>query len=116
MKLQNENGTIAVSNRVIASVAGNAATACFGVKGMTETSMKDGLVRLLKREQMTKGVFVTPSEDGLSVNIELHIAVDPGVNIAAIGGPIISEVRYNVERQTGFKTGEITVCVDGIKN
>ncbi|MEA4919772.1 MAG: Asp23/Gls24 family envelope stress response protein [Clostridiaceae bacterium] len=115
MKLENEKGTIAVSNRVIAAVAGNAASACFGVKGMTETSVKDGIVRLLKREQMTKGVFVTPSEDGMSVDIELHIAVDPGVNIAAVGGPIIAEVRYNVERQTGFKTGNISVCVDGIK-
>ena len=64
MKLENNNGIIAVSNKVIAAVAGHAATACFGVKGMTETSVKDGIVRLLKGEQMTKGVFVSPSEDG----------------------------------------------------
>ena len=109
MKLVNENGTIAVSNRVIAAIAGNAASACFGVKGMTETSVKDGIVRLLK------GVFVTPSADGVCVDIELHIAVDPGVNLTAAGESIITEVRYNVERQTGFKTGKITVCVDGVK-
>lgn len=115
MKLVNDYGTIAVSNRVIAAVAGNAASACFGVKGMTETSVKDGIVRLLHREHMTKGVFVTPSEDGSSVDIELHIAVDPGVNLMAAGESIITEVRYNVEQQTGFKTGKITVCVDGIK-
>lgn len=115
MKLENNSGTIAVSNRVIAMVAGHAATACFGVKGMTETSVKDGIVRLLKGEQMAKGVVVSPSEDGSKVDIELHIAVDPAVNIAAIAEPIIAEVKYNVERQTGFKTGSITVCVDGIK-
>lgn len=115
MKLENQNGTIAISNRVIASVAGSAATACFGVKGMTETSVKDGIVRLLKGEQMTKGVFVSPSADGHSVDVELHIAVDPGVNIAAVSEPIIAEVRYNVERQTGLKAGQITICVDAVR-
>ncbi len=115
MKLENELGTVAVSNRVIASVAGSAAMACFGVKGMTEDSVKDGIVRLLKHEQMTKGVFIAPSPGGDSVDVELHIAVDPGVNMAAAADSIISEVKYNVERQTGFKTGTITVCVDAVK-
>ena len=107
MKLVNDNGMIAVSNKVIAAVAGSAAAACFGVRGMTETSVWG--------EQMTKGVCVTPSEDGGSVDLELHIAVGPGVNIMAAGASIIAEVRYHVERQTGFRTGRITVCVDGVK-
>lgn len=115
MKLVNDNGMIAVSNKVIAAVAGSAAAACFGVRGMTETSVRDGIVRLLRGEQMTKGVCVTPSEDGGSVDLELHIAVGPGVNIMAAGASIIAEVRYHVERQTGFRTGRITVCVDGVK-
>ncbi|MBE6994570.1 MAG: Asp23/Gls24 family envelope stress response protein [Ruminococcaceae bacterium] len=115
MKLENELGSVAVSNRVIASVAGSAATACFGVKGMTEDSVRDGIVRLLKREQMTKGVVVTPTQDGSAVDLELHIAVDPGVNAAAAADSIIAEVRYNVERQTGLRTGQITVCIDAVK-
>lgn len=115
MKLENDCGTIAVSNGVIAAIAAKAASACFGVKGMAETSEKDGIVRLLRGEQMRRGVIVTPTSDGSSVDIELHIAVDPGVHMMTVGESIITEVRYNVERQTGFKTGKITVCVDGIK-
>ena len=115
IRLSTDRGLIAVDSDVYTNIAGHAATNCFGVKGMTETSVKDGIVRLLHREHMTKGVFVTPSEDGSSVDIELHIAVDPGVNLTAAGESIITEVRYNVEQQTGFKTGKITVCVDGVK-
>lgn len=115
MKITTEYGTVAVSNRVIASIAGMAASNCFGVKGMTETSARDGIVRLLRRERMTKGIFVRPSPDGLSADLELHIAVDPGVNIPAAAGSIAAEVRFNVERQTGLKTGEVTVCVDAVK-
>ncbi len=114
MRITNANGSISISNHVIAAVAGNAATSCFGVKGMTETSVKDGIVRLLKREMMTKGVFVTTDEKG-SVAIELHIAVDGGINIPAACGSIINEVKYNVENQTGLAVSGIAICVDAVK-
>lgn len=115
MKLETQNGTIAVSNRVIASVAGMAASACFGVKGMTERSVRDGVSRILRREHMTKGISVCPSQDRQAADIELHIAIDPGVNITAAADSIIAEVKYNVERQTGFPVGTVTVCVDAVK-
>ena len=82
MHIETDNGIINISNETIAAVAGNAASNCFGVKGMTVTSMKDGLVRLLKREAMTKGVRVIETPDG-DVIVELHIAVDHGLNIIA---------------------------------
>ena len=98
---------------VIASIAGAAATNCFGVKGMTHTSVKDGIVYLLKREAMTKGVKVTEKED--KIDLELHIAVDHGINIGAVCKSIISEVRYNVERLAGVPAENIDVCVDSIR-
>ena len=42
MQIKTEHGIIGISNEVISAVAGLAASSCFGVKGMTATSVKDG--------------------------------------------------------------------------
>ena len=76
-------------------------------------SVTDGLVHLLRREAMSKGVKVTFCDDGAIV-IDLHIMVDRGVNIAAIGASIISEVKYNVTKSTGTAVKAVNVYVDSI--
>ena len=74
IRRQNELGEIAVSNNVYTYIAGSAATNCFGVKGMAIRSMKDGLVHLLRRESLAKGVLVRTNEDG-TISVDLHIIV-----------------------------------------
>ena len=113
MKLQNDLGEIRISSEVFTAVTGSAATNCYGVKGMAVRSKTDGLVHLLKRESMAKGVKVYYNEDG-SVSLELHIIVDNGVNLMAVSRSIMSEVRYIVERITGVKVKNVDVCVDSM--
>ena len=71
MKMQTEKGEIRISNEVFTNITGAAATNCYGVKGMAVRSATDGLVHLLKRESMGKGVKVYYNEDN-TVSIELH--------------------------------------------
>ena len=113
MKLTTEYGNVTLSAEVVASIAGIAATNCFGVKGMTHTSVKDGIVYLLKREAMTKGVKVA-ERDG-KIDLQLHLGVDHGINIATVCQSIISAVRNNVERLAGVPVGQIEICVDSIR-
>ena len=113
MKLQNDLGEIRISSEVFTAVTGCAATNCYGVKGMAVRSKTDGLVHLLKRESMAKGVKVYYNEDG-TVSIELHIIVDNGVNLMAVSRSIMSEVRYNVSRTTGVEVRNVDVCVDSM--
>lgn len=113
VNIQNEQGAIRISHEVFTDLVGEAATACFGVKGMAMRSMSDGLVHLLKRESMGKGVYVTYNEDS-SVSIELHIIVDRGVNIPALCQSIITEVRYKVSQGTGVDVKNVNVFVDSI--
>lgn len=113
IRRENDLGSINVSNSVFTKIAGNAATSCFGVKGMAIRSMSDGLVHLLRRESVAKGVLVTPNEDG-SISIDLHIMVDQGVNIPVIGRSIVSEVRYLVSQQTETEIRDINVYVDSM--
>ena len=63
LKFHSEQGEISVSSAVFSNITGMAATNCFGVKGMAYRSMTDGLVHLLRREAMSKGVNVIYNED-----------------------------------------------------
>ena len=113
IKINSEHGDITISNAVFTTITGAAATNCFGVKGMAVRSKTDGLVHLLRRESMAKGVKVRFNEDD-TVSIELHIIVDNGVNLTAVSRSIMSEVRYMVERITGTKVKSVDVCVDSM--
>ena len=113
IKVQTGQGEITISSAVFTTITGAAATNCFGVKGMAYRSMTDGLVHLLRREAMSKGVKVTYNEDG-TVSIELHIVVENGVNIATVCRSIMSEVRYIVSRTTGADVRSVDVCIDSM--
>ena len=43
IKVPTENGEITISDAVFTTITGAAATNCFGVKGMAQRSMTDGL-------------------------------------------------------------------------
>ena len=109
----NENGSVNVSTSVYTDIAGTAASNCFGVKGMAARSVSDGVYHLLRKESMAKGVRVDFHEDD-TISIDLHVIVDNGVNLNAVGASIISEVRYVVEKSTGTKVRAVNVYFDSI--
>ena len=113
IKVPTENGEITISDAVFTTITGAAATNCFGVKGMAVRSMTDGLVHLLRREAMSKGVNVIYNEDE-SISIELHIIVENGVNIPAVCRSIMNEVRYVVNKNTGAEVRAVDVFVDSM--
>jgi len=113
VKLQNEQGNINISSDVFTTLTGEAATNCFGVKGMTVRSVTDGLVHLLKKEFMGKGVHVTYNNDN-TISIELHIAVDQGVNIPVVCESIKDQVRYKVTNGTGIDVKRIDIFVESM--
>lgn len=113
MKLTTQRGSVVIINDVFTTITGAAATSCYGVKGMAARSRADGLIHLLRRESMDKGVKVTYNDDG-SVSIELHIIVDNGVNLVAVSRSIMSQVRYNVNRLTGVPVKQVNVCIDSM--
>ena len=110
---ENESGNINVSDIVYTYIVGTAAANCFGVKGMAARSVKDGLYHLLRKESVGKGVLVTFNPDG-TISIDLHIVVDNGVNLSAVGASIISEVRYVVAKCTGTQVSAVNVFIDSM--
>ncbi|MBE6917097.1 MAG: Asp23/Gls24 family envelope stress response protein [Ruminococcaceae bacterium] len=113
MRQNNEKGSVNVSTGVYTDIAGTAASNCFGVKGMVARSVSDGLYHLLRKESMSKGVRVEFHEDD-TISIDLHIMVDNGVNLNAVGASIISEVRYVVAKCTGTEVRSVNVFIDSM--
>ncbi len=113
IRQKNENGSVNISTGVYTEIAGTAATNCFGVKGMAARSVRDGVYHLLRKESISKGVRVEFHEDD-TISIDLHIMVDNGVNLSAVGSSIISEVRYVVTRCTGTEVRAVNVFIDSM--
>ena len=109
----NDNGSVNVSTSVYTDIAGTAAINCMSVKGMVARSVTDGVYHLLRKESMGKGVRVTFHEDD-TISIDLHIMVDHGVNLNAVGQSIISEVRYVVQNCTGTQVRAVNVYIDSM--
>ena len=113
VNLVNENGTISITNEVFTNLAGDAATKCFGVKGMAGRSKEGGSLQLLRRESMSKGVEVRFNDD-ISISLDLHIGVDQGVNISAVARSIMNEVSYKLSKATGMPVKSVDVYIDTI--
>lgn len=113
IEIESTSGKISITDAVFTNLAGEAATSCFGVKGMVACSRDGGPLQLLRRESMSKGVLVHNEEDG-SVSLELHIGVDFGVPIGTVVSSIMNEVSYKLEKSTGIPLKGIDVYVDAI--
>ncbi|SFR91077.1 Asp23/Gls24 family envelope stress response protein [Anaeromicropila populeti] len=111
--ISTDMGEIIIDNEVIAKYAGSAAVECFGIVGMASVNMKEGLVKLLKKESIRHGVNVYVEDN--SIFIDLHIIVVYGVSIAAVAENLIENVKYKVEEFTGMSVMKINVLVEGVR-
>lgn len=106
-------GNIVIDNEVIAKYAGSVAVECFGIVGMAGVNVRDGLVRLLKMDSITRGINVTLNNNKLV--LDFHVIVSYGVSIIAVSDNLISNVKYRVEEFTGMKIEKINIFVDGVR-
>lgn len=113
VKITNSSGEISITNDVLTYLAGDAATSCFGVKGMVACAKEGGPWQLLRRESMSKGVVVHYDDEG-SVSLELHIGVDYGVNFSAVARSIMKDASYKLEQSTGVPVKRVDVYIDTI--
>ncbi|WDV47649.1 Asp23/Gls24 family envelope stress response protein [Clostridiaceae bacterium M8S5] len=111
--INNQYGDIKIDENVFASIAGLAAMECYGLVGMAARGTTDNLVRLLRKEHLTKGVKVTIN--GEEVNIDLFIIVQFGTKISVVADNIIGKVKYNVQQLTGVNVNKVNVYVQGVR-
>lgn len=106
-------GEITINTDVIATYAGSVAVECFGIVGMAAVNMKDGLVKLLKKDSLKHGINVTLNDNKIS--LDFHVIVAYGVSIRAVADNLIANVKYKVESFTGVEVEKISIMVEGVR-
>ena len=113
-QMENQYGTVLIDENVIATYAGSVAVECFGIVGMAAVNVKDGLVKLLKKEHITHGIEVAVGAHN-EITIDFHVIIAYGVGITTVCDNLIETVRYKVEQFTGMKVGKINIHVEGVR-
>ena len=113
-QMETQYGKIVIDPDVIATYAGSVAVECFGIVGMAAVNMKDGLVKLLKKESLTKGIQVGISDEN-KITLNFHVVVAYGVSISAVTDNLISNVKYKVEEFTGMSVDKINIYIEGVR-
>lgn len=112
-RINTELGEIIIDTDVIAKYAGTVAVECIGIVGMASINMKDGLVKLLRRESLSNGINVTVEDNRLC--LDFHVIVAYGVNISSVSDNLIETVKYKVEEFTGIPVDKINIYVEGVR-
>ena len=112
-QLDTEYGQILVDENVISTYAGSVAVECFGIVGMAAVNIKDGLVRLLKKDYLNHGIDVTIENN--KIDIDFHVIVSYGVSIQSVSENLVETVKYKVEAFTGMQINKINIIVEGVR-
>ena len=110
---QNSLGKIEYTDEFLSNLAGIASMDCYGIVGMASQKAMDGIVELLKGENLNKGVKIYTEND--TVRIHLFVVVEYGVSIGAVASNVIDTVKYKVESITGLNVDKVDVTVNGIR-
>ena len=113
-QMENQYGTVLIDENVIATYAGSVAVECFGIVGMAAVNVKDGLVKLLKKEHITHGIEVVVGANN-EITIDFHVIIAYGVAIVTVCDNLIETVKYKVETFTGMKINKINIYVEGVR-
>ena len=106
-------GTVTVTEEVLLTVAGYTALECYGIVGMAAKRTTDGIVQLMGRENLGRGVRIRAAAD--SVDVDLFIIVEYGISMSAVADTIIDTVKYKIEHLTGIKVNRVNVSVEDIR-
>ena len=107
-------GMITINPDVIGKYAGSVAVECFGIVGMATVNMRDGLVRLLRKDNLTHGIQVEITDDN-TLTLSFHVIVSYGVNIMSVSNNLIANVKYKVEEFTGLTVDKVNIFVEGVR-
>ena len=106
-------GEVVINPDVIATYAGSVAVECFGIVGMAAVNMKDGLVKLLRKDSIKHGINVAINDNKIS--LDFHVIVAYGVSISAVADNLIGNVKYQLEEFTGMELDHVRILVEGVR-
>jgi uncharacterized alkaline shock family protein YloU len=111
LKEQNREDKIRISEEVIATIAGIAASEDENVASMS-AGFVDGIAGMLGKKTPGRGIKVEMKED--QVNIDIAVIIQYGCKIHEVARNMQARVRKAVEEMTGLKVASVNVGVLGV--
>ncbi len=109
---ESDQGSIRISEDVVASIAALATSETAGVSGLYSTLTSD-IVSFLSKKNQSKGVRIELGEED-TVRIEIGFLALFGHNICEVAKQVQENVKSSVESMTGLKVVEVNVHVGGV--
>ena len=107
-----ENGSIQISEDVVASVTGMAVLEVEGVCGLS-SSIGTDIAEMLGMKTLARGVRLTPIKDG-SVTIECDVVAKFGQSVFSLAKTVQDAVKSSVESVAGLTVAQVNVNICGI--
>ncbi|MAT98528.1 MAG: Asp23/Gls24 family envelope stress response protein [Anaerolineaceae bacterium] len=111
-ELEGTLGVIDISTTAVTTIANQAVNQCYGVVGMANKNLANGIANLLSRDSK-KGIDVRIEKDEISVDV--YVIVEYGVRIRAVAESIQHTVKFHVEKALGMTVSEVNVFVQGLR-
>ena len=111
------NGTLTVSDDVLADLVGYAAKECYGVVGMSApvpATVKEGVAGLLPAQRLRRGITIE-HEDGGSLKVTLRVILEYGVNLSAVSQNLVDGVKYVLKNVAQIDDVEVAVHVEKVR-
>ena len=106
--LSSRLGRITIASEAIAQIVAETALECYGVVGM-KGSLRGQLARA--RDALAG----SRSAGRRRGDVDLHVVVEYGLNLAEVASSVRNRVAYEVERLTGLPVRAVEVHVDDVR-
>jgi len=113
MTQNKRQGRIEISPHAIATIAGDAVLRCYGVVGVANKSLIDGLADLLQPDRWVRGVEVEVHDE--QIVVDLYVIVQYGTRISEVAHGVMNSVKYALEQALGMPIAAVNVHVQGLR-
>ncbi len=113
MANEQKNGTIKVSDEVIAVLAANASLKTKGVADLAGDFTNTLSKSILGKELLSKGVKASQNDEGVIVDV--FVIVEYKVNIPSVAWDIQENVKKEITSMTGMKVNAVNINIQGVQ-
>jgi uncharacterized alkaline shock family protein YloU len=109
--MEEKLGTVTIAPQVLLTIARLTALSIPGVACMS-SSFTGNVGRLLRRRSLGEGIRMRVEDD--VVYLDLHIVVEPDVNLLELGREIQQQTARAINDMLGMQVGEVNVHIDDV--
>ena len=105
-------GKIDISKAAVATIANRAVMQCYGVVGMANKNLANGITHILSRDSR-RGIDVSIEDEEIVVDV--YVIVEYGTRIRVVAESIQNTVKFHVEKSIGIPVRAVNVYIHGLR-